>query len=119
MTEQAERTLGGRLKEARIYSEMSQEDAANAIGTQPITMSRYERNDQDPSAETLVALAKLYSVSTDWLLTNEETAMTLVMSDPSLVLRVNTGILSAEATADISEHIGFVLERDKRRRSRI
>ena len=127
MTKNTDRTLGERLHEARLSCEMSQEDVAEAIGVQPTTISDYELDAQDPSIKALVALAALYGVSTDWLLTGreyvihhnvagEETSMTLVVSNPDLALWVNKGVISEAAIADISEYIHFVQDHHRRRR---
>ena len=124
------RTLGTRLKEARLNNELSQEDVAEVIGIHPVTISKYERDVQDPNTKTLSALAEIYRVSIDWLinehskfvylnLTESEKIMKLAMSYPHLVLRVKEGALSDEAMAeDISEYVRFIQQRDEKRRAR-
>ena len=122
-------TLGARLKEARLNNELSQEDVAEVIGIHPVTISKYERDVQDPNTKTLSALAEIYRVSIDWLinehskfvylnLTESEKIMKLAMSYPHLVLRVKEGTLSDEAIEDISEYVRFIQQRDERRRAR-
>ena len=119
-----ERTLGARLQEARTNIEMSQETAAAAIGIQPITLSQYELDAQDPSIHTLLSLARVYGVSTDWLLTGrkdiilanfdaEETAPRLAVSHPALALLVNSEFISQDTVDDIAEYIDFILERER------
>ena len=123
------RTLGTRLKEARLNNELSQEDVAEVIGIHPVTISKYERDVQDPNTKTLSALAEIYRVSIDWLinehskfvylnLTESEKVMKLAMSYPHLVLRVKEGALSDEAIEDISEYVRFIQQRDEKRKAR-
>ena len=123
------RTLGTRLKEARLNNELSQEDVAEVIGIHPVTISKYERDVQDPNTKTLSALAEIYRVSIDWLinehskfvylnLTESEKVMKLAMSYPHLVLRVKEGTLSDEAIEDISEYVRFIQQRDEKRKAR-
>ncbi len=123
------RTLGTRLKEARLNNELSQEDVAEVIGIHPVTISKYERDVQDPNTKTLSALAEIYKVSIDWLinehskfiylnLNENEKVMRLVMSYPHLVMRVREGTLSEEAIDDISEFVRFIQKRDERRRAK-
>ena len=123
------RTLGTRLKEARLNNELSQEDVAEVIGIHPVTISKYERDVQDPNTKTLSALAEIYKVSIDWLinehskfvylnLTESEKVMKLAMSYPHLVLRVKEGTLSDEAIEDISEYVRFIQQRDEKRKAR-
>ena len=52
--------LGGRLRDARRRFGLTQEQVAEAIGTHPVTISKYERGVQDPSTDLLRAMARLY-----------------------------------------------------------
>ena len=54
-------TLGSRLRQLRDDKHLQQEQVANLIGVNKSTISLYEN-------ETLVRLATLYRVSTDYLL---------------------------------------------------
>ncbi len=65
--------LGGRLKEAREQSHLTQAEVCEKIGvSKPQTISSYERGTNNPTLETLKELSQLYSVSTDWLLFGRE-----------------------------------------------
>ena len=123
-----QRTLGIRLQEVRQRRKMSQEDAAEAVGVHPLTISKYERDHQDPNTKTLVALAKVYDVSTDWLLTeherfihhgfnSHEQAMRLAISLPNIVLRISEDALSDEAIKRITEFLEFMQQRERNRRT--
>lgn len=60
--------LGDILKQLREQKGISQAEAGNRIGVSRSTINNYEANTQDPRLPTLRKLAKLYSVTTDYLL---------------------------------------------------
>ena len=64
--------LGDRLRQARLRKGLSQSGAAALCGVSQQNISRYEEGAVEPTAGALLALAKLYEVSTDWLLTGQE-----------------------------------------------
>ena len=122
------RTLGIRLREARERMYLLQREVAERIGCTAMTVSRYERDRQDPSTTNLAALVELYEVSADWLLdehgefTREfpselDDDMNMVMSLPAVVLFVAEGRLSERAIDKLRRHIEFICWRDRRRRS--
>ena len=57
-----------RLRRIRLSLSMQQEQVAQKIGVTKSTISTYENNARQPSLEMLVRLARLYNVSTDYLL---------------------------------------------------
>lgn len=127
MTTYAGNTIGGRLKGARLISEMSLEEAAAAIGVQPEMISDYELGAQDPGANTLVALAELYGAPAGELLTGrdyivredfsgQEVAIAALSASPALVLLENGEVVSDEALSYVWECIEFAMARDKKRR---
>ena len=65
--------LAQRMRELRKEFDLSQADAAKALGIAMPTYCRYEYNQREPAAPTVLALANLYHVSTDYLfgLSNE------------------------------------------------
>ena len=125
----AQRTLGVRLREARLRHEMSQEDVADAIGIHAMTVSKYERDAQDPNTATLAALAEALDVSTDWLLTeherftfhgprSRERVMLPVISYPNLIVRIRRDTLSKEVVEALEILIKYALWLEKERRPR-
>ncbi|MFC7441431.1 helix-turn-helix domain-containing protein [Laceyella putida] len=60
--------LAKQLREARKKANMMQKDAAKKLGISNVTLSQYENGIRNPDPETLLKLADLYNVSTDWLL---------------------------------------------------
>lgn len=65
-------TLGSRLKEARERKRLTQLQVAERLGISNGTLSGYERNYRDPDTNTLAELAKIYGVTTDYLMTGKE-----------------------------------------------
>lgn len=59
--------LGGRLKQAREWKQLSQTEVFKRIKINNKTLSRYEKGGSEPDVETLNLLAGLYDVSVDWL----------------------------------------------------
>ena len=57
-----------RIRQRRLALQLSQEELAEAIQTVQATISRYERGENDPTAEVLAALARALNTSSDWLL---------------------------------------------------
>jgi len=61
-------SLGVRLRKVRKGKNLSQKEAAKRIEINNSCISNYERDYRTPQIETLVALADLYDISTDYLL---------------------------------------------------
>ena len=62
------KTLGEVLKQHRESSKMTQEFVAEAIGVSRQAVSKWENGTSDPSTSNLIALAKLFKISTEVLL---------------------------------------------------
>lgn len=62
--------LGARLRAARmaIYPEVNQREVAKSLEVSPSSVNLWEHGKTEPNAETLATLARMYKVSTDWLL---------------------------------------------------
>lgn len=78
--------LGARIAALRRDAGMSQAQLANALGISPSAMGMYEQGRREPSIETLVAMAQIFQVSTDYLLTGtpvcgEEAALNQLLMD--------------------------------------
>lgn len=57
-----------RLKEIRIKKNLTQEEFAKLLNISPSSISLYETGNREPSLSTLVNIAKILDVSTDYLL---------------------------------------------------
>jgi len=60
--------FSSRLKKAREYSGLTQQDVGKALRIDRSTYTAYERGINEPSIETLAMLSKLFDVSADWLI---------------------------------------------------
>ena len=63
--------LGQRLLLLRKQKGLAQKDVAERIGISFNSYCRYEKNEREPMAPTIVALADFFQVSTDYLLGRE------------------------------------------------
>ena len=57
-----------RLKELRTENNLTQKQVATKLGIRQQSYTRYENGAGEPSLDTLVAIAKIYNVSVDYLL---------------------------------------------------
>lgn len=63
--------LGIRVSALRRQAGFSQAELAKRLAVSPSAVGMYEQGRREPSADRIVAMAKLFSVSTDYLLTGE------------------------------------------------
>jgi transcriptional regulator with XRE-family HTH domain len=69
----SEETVGGRIAAARKAAGMTQRKLAEAVDTDSVTISRYERGDiADPRSGMLRAIAQALGVSFEWIATGRE-----------------------------------------------
>ena len=64
--------LGQRINELRLAFRWSQVDLANKLNVAKQTVSNWENENIQPSIQILVRLAKLFGVTTDYLLGLED-----------------------------------------------
>lgn len=69
--------FGNRLKVARKNKKLLQAEAAERVGIDDTTLSKYENNHSEPDNDTLRKLAELYDVSFDYLLGDRVKSETL------------------------------------------
>ncbi len=60
--------FGDRLKSLRLQNHLQQEQVARLVGVERSTVSMWENDLRQPSYTTLVRLADVYGVTTDFLL---------------------------------------------------
>lgn len=60
--------IGAHIEELRNARRLSQRDLASALDRTAATVSRWEQGTREPDLATVVKLARLFGVSTDWLL---------------------------------------------------
>ena len=61
-------SLGSRIREQREAKNWSQAELGKILGVAAATVHRYEVNERRPDPDTLVRLADLFAVSSDYLL---------------------------------------------------
>lgn len=84
--------MGDRLSELRRDFGYTQEDLSLLLKINRSSISNYEQGINEPSLSTIVKLANLYNVSTDYLLcrTKEKNNFNLLSKDnKELILRFN------------------------------
>lgn len=65
-------TIGGRIKYLREIKGLSLDKLSKITGIKKSSLSNYENDKYDPSAQTIITLCKYFDVSADWLLTGCE-----------------------------------------------
>lgn len=64
--------IGERLKKYRENKKMTQKDIAKILGVEPTTISKYESGLLEPSISSIKKMSKIYDISLDELLTDED-----------------------------------------------
>lgn len=72
MNRQPEESLGKRLRRLRKNADMTQAKLSELLNMDGDTYGNYEREKTEPSIDTIVALAQLYNVTTDYILIGKE-----------------------------------------------
>lgn len=60
--------FGSKVKELRLEKGLTQQQLANLLGVAVSAISSYESGNRYPSYEVLISLARIFHVSTDYLL---------------------------------------------------
>lgn len=103
--------IGKRLKELRNKKGILQKELAASLQLTQQTISLYESDRREPDAETLVKMANLFNVSTDYLLgrTDDPSPLDKQQIKES---RANYGIdvsdLPEETVKQIGEYVEFI-----------
>lgn len=63
--------FGARVAALRLQAGMTQAELAKRLAVSPSAVGMYEQGRREPSMDRIVALARLFEVSTDYLLTGE------------------------------------------------
>lgn len=95
-------TFGDRIKRLRENKKLKQEQVALALRVNRKAISHYENNLREPSFETLIKMAELYRVSTDYLLGMENTFI------------INAAGLSEKEFSLLSELVADITEKNSR-----
>lgn len=82
--------LGPRIAALRRHAGLSQAELAAQLQISPSAMGMYEQGRREPSAEILVGLARLFEVSTDYLLTGQPSLQEQSRLEAILLERIDT-----------------------------
>ncbi len=69
--------FGQRLKELRLQAGLTQKQLADRIWVSKAAIGNYELSDRKPSPEIIIKLAKVFHVSTDYMLGVDEKEQTI------------------------------------------
>ena len=72
--------VGKRLRAARMARKLTQQRVADILEMTVNAYQKYEQAERSPSLETLVKLADLFNVPTDWLLGRDDYLKSLGVS---------------------------------------
>ena len=82
-------TLGLRLKQLRKENKMTQQQLADAIGVSKTSVIYWEKDENMPKHESLMALAKTLKTTPDWLLSGKVNQTPIIDSSPVSDLYTN------------------------------
>lgn len=71
---------GKRIRAARMYKKFTQQYVADYLGMTLNAYQKYEQSERYPSLDTLVKIADLLDVPTDWILCRDEYLQSLGVS---------------------------------------
>ena len=60
--------IGSKIIELRKAKSWSQEDLSKEVGSSRVMIGKYERNDNTPSIEVLLKMAKAFDVTVDYII---------------------------------------------------
>ena len=88
--------LGARIAVLRRQAGLSQNGLAQRLRISPSAVGMYEQGRREPSLDTVVAMAEIFGVSTDYLLTGripprEQQALMAMLEDRIRSARQRTG----------------------------
>ena len=99
--------IGQRIKIRRKAVDWSQTKLADLVKVTPSSINQYEKGEKIPSTETLLTLAKVLGVTTDYLLGAEEETGIFVDKHVSVLFRDFKG-LPPKDRATIQDHVAFL-----------
>jgi transcriptional regulator with XRE-family HTH domain len=79
--------IAGRIREARLALNLTEEDLANRLGVGPETVTEWESGDRDPRSNRVIMLAGVLGVSAHWLLDGSADVGPAERSEPAEALR--------------------------------
>ena len=75
------------LKEIRISRKLKVQEVSEYLCCLPSVYSRYENGKREPSVDILLKLSKLYGVSVDYLIGNDEVVDTSITKNEAALIK--------------------------------
>ena len=75
------------LREIRISRKLKVQEVSDYLCCLPSVYSRYENGKREPSIDILLKLSKLYSVSVDYLIGNDEVVDTSITKNEATMIK--------------------------------
>lgn len=96
-------SLSSRLREARLQKGLKQEEVANALGKTKSVISRWEKGENRPDADSIFDLSELLDVNPNWLLEWEE------RYNPELTIKERSFLAKYRALSDYQKETVDIL----------
>lgn len=101
-------TFGERLKDLRKKRSLTQSQLGEKLNVTKASISGYENDTRSPDRETLVKIAEIFNVSTDYLLGRTDDKE----KAPTLVAAHLDDDLTEEQLDEVKNFIDFIKQRD-------
>ena len=75
------------LRDIRISRKLKVQEVSDYLCCLPSVYSRYENGKREPSIDILLKLSKLYSVSVDYLIGNDEVVDTSITKNEAIMIK--------------------------------
>ena len=102
-------SFGRNLKKTRLFKKMTQQDLSQKVGVTKSVISAYESSRRYPSLETLVSIAGVLNVSTDFLLGIRRASVLdisgLTNDQVQIVVKMVDLFQSKDTVAKTNEHV--------------
>ena len=82
----AKPTFGERLRDLRVERHMTQDDIAKIFGIDRSTVSQWEDDQNRPRFDTLIELSRLYNVTLDYLMCQENEDANFLLNEVLVVM---------------------------------
>ncbi len=106
-------TTGQRIKRLRLSAHMTQDQFAEAINANRVTVARYEKDVFMPSSDALLRIAKVLKTTTDSLLGEEDKSDDMSDTDIKFAVFGDPNVTDAQFE-EVKQFARFIRERDKK-----
>lgn len=108
-----------KLRELRLFSNLTQSEVAQKLATTQTTIGKYERGELQPSIETLIKLSELFECSIDYLLGREDDFGNIILGEesPTVLSNEEQNLLAdfrslpRQEKAQASEYVHYLAQR--------